>query len=154
MRDKYPPGPLRQALTESAEEKADRVKGILDSLTGLQDWPCHVYGYQSGHHQLIIAVLDPDDTSCIPDFYLHFDLTSYFEGPMAWAGADFRLATPEEWDELTAKVRINTSVGLDEFKRHLFLFVLDKCDLQVRILSFTCSKVTRRIRLSWSYVDD
>jgi hypothetical protein len=154
MRDKGSPSPLRQALCETAEEKAERVKGVLDTLTGLQDWPCFVFGYQSGQHQLAIAVLDPDDTSAAPDLYLSFDMTSYFEGPMAWVGANFRLATPDEWDELLAKAPFTTPDGVDEFKRHHFLFVLDGPDVEVRIVAFTCCTITKPVRLSWSYVDD
>jgi hypothetical protein len=136
---------------EILTERAKNIDHLLSSLADLQNCTCYVLCYQSGHHQLTLAILED---SYPPSFYLHFEPTYYFEGPTSWTGVDFRLATQDEWREVLLKTPHGASRDqVDEFIKQHFLFVLEKPNCQVKILSFDCKKVTRALRVSVSYAD-
>jgi hypothetical protein len=136
---------------EILTRRAEDIHDLLSGLAGLQDCACYVLSYQSGHHQLTLAVLE---NSPEPSFYLHFEPTFYFEGPTNWTGVDFRLATQDEWKEVLLKTPLKISGDFeDEVIKHHFLFVLKKPDCQVKILSATCYKVKKAHRIFLSYAD-
>ena len=137
---------------EIMTERIENINNLLSSLADMQDCYCYVLCYQSGHHQLTLAVFDPDLGSCKPNFYLHFEPTYYFEGPMGWSGVDFRLATQDEWKKVLLKIKVSGEI-VDEFIKHHFLFVLEKPGCQVKILSANCEKITKALHVSASYAD-
>jgi hypothetical protein len=127
------------------------IRNLLNSLANAQDYHCYIFSYERGHHQLTLAVHDPDSDSPEPSFYLHFEPTYYFEGPTGWTGADFRLATKNEWEEVLSKLAFRLSGDLkDEFVRRHFLFVLEKPNFHIRILSALFHKVMEAIYVSVS----
>ena len=122
--------------------RRESVENIISSLADLRDCLCCIYRYLRSHQQLLIAVHKPD--SLTPSFYLHFEMAGYFEGPLNWRGADFRLGTDEECKEVICKIGTQTNKHLDLMSKHLyFLFLLERPDYQVKILAATCNKITQ-----------
>ncbi len=59
-----------------------------------QLYRCQVYRYFSGLSRLYLGVFKPYQTT--PAFFLLFSDVAYFEGPLGWESADFRLAPHDE----------------------------------------------------------
>jgi hypothetical protein len=59
-----------------------------------QLYRCQVYRYFSGLSRLYLSAFKPYQT--VPAFFLLFSDVAYFEGPMGWENADFRIAPHEE----------------------------------------------------------
>ncbi|MDY7078502.1 MAG: hypothetical protein SXV54_16425 [Chloroflexota bacterium] len=131
----------------SLSVKNARIKGTLEDLTGLSDYPCGVRAYSQNHHELVVAVNDPDYT-LEAGFCLWFPLTGCFEGPLQWVGADFCLGTRDEWEEILSIVRPSGDLK-EEFIKHHVLFVLKRPAFRVRILAFDCHKVAGIPIIHW-----
>jgi len=63
---------------------------------------CHVHRYFSGLSRLYIRVFRGQQADAA--FYLLFSDVGYFEGPISWEGADFRIAPHEDCIALMLKV--------------------------------------------------
>lgn len=59
-----------------------------------QLYRCQVHRYFSGLSRLYVSAFKPYQTT--PAFFLLFSDVAYFEGPMGWESADFRLASHDE----------------------------------------------------------
>ena len=59
-----------------------------------QLYRCQVYRYFSGLSRLYLSAFKPYQT--VPAFFLLFSDVAYFEGPMGWESADFRLAPHDD----------------------------------------------------------
>lgn len=59
-----------------------------------QLYRCQVYRYFSGLSRLYLSAFKAYQTA--PAFFMLFSDVAYFEGPMGWESADFRLAPHEE----------------------------------------------------------
>lgn len=59
---------------------------------------CHMHRYFSGLSRLYIRVFKGlmPTADLIPAFYLLFSDVGYYEGPVTWQGADFRIAPHED----------------------------------------------------------
>jgi len=110
-------------------------------LSEPNDCQCRILEYAMGHSQLLVRVTTSSsaDVNAGEVMCLGFEGVLYFEGPMWWQGADFRIGTRDE--HLAILERANKSDfegngGNSEYALRMYrLFVLDRPNTQVRIVA-------------------
>jgi hypothetical protein len=113
----------------------------LSDIPNARRCVCHVWRYQISHSLMQLRVTEPMSRR---DFWLAFEDVQYFEGPMIWTGAVFRVESPEEslrflreksprWVELPADLPEHALLG--RFR----LYVVEMPDVLVRIVAGTNS---------------
>jgi hypothetical protein len=124
---------------------SSNIFGLLEP----NDRQCRVLGYVMGHSQLFVRVsmppgvdVDTDEIMC-----LGFEGVLYFEGPMWWQGADFRIGTREEHLAILKRANKSDFEGNGEDAEYALrmyrLFVLDRPNTQVRIVATMALRAKR-----------
>ena len=127
------------------------VTNILD-LADAETYTCVVEAYLSGHSQLVLRVYRP---SYITEntFFLIFETVKYFEGPLSWRNADFRVGTADECKELLALLRQGgleiPEEMLNAFLKRYRLFAINSPSVQVRIFAEKIYRATNVPRISY-----
>jgi hypothetical protein len=102
---------------------------------------CHVIGYAVSHSTLEIKVGYSDRENAIEEtHYVGFTSVEFFEGPMSWIGAEFRIADDSQCLALLKKVGRYSDIPDAYLAENFKLFVVSgttqaKTDVEVRILA-------------------
>lgn len=81
------------------QPEAENILG----LTQLGDYAGSVYAYRKGHSELILHFAKVEDAALV---VVHFEVTSYFEGPLSWTGANLCVASLSTLLDLLGRVSI------------------------------------------------
>jgi hypothetical protein len=109
-----------------------------------QLYRCHVYRYHSTLSRLYVRAFKGEAQD--PAFYLLFSDVGYFEGPMNWQGAQFRLAPTNEClalmqrSGMVAGVSVDMLAALGEIAR---LYVVDTPHTPVKIVAGQAIKLDK-----------
>lgn len=91
-----------------------------------------------GHSQLFVRVSIPSSDAS-KTLCLVFEDVLYYEGPMWWQGADFRIGTLDEHLKIVERLRKGGSKDLTEYNEYILkryhLFLVDGFDGQVQVLA-------------------
>jgi len=114
---------------------------LTTTIDDPQAYDCNVVAYVRGHRQLLIEVNDPTAKEYKP-CYIAFESVWYFEGPLSWHGADFRLGSLDERKTLLSEGWFNAgdALPLHEMAERFvpLLFILERSTFRVRILASVC----------------
>jgi hypothetical protein len=113
------------------------------------DCRCRILEYTMGHSQLFVrvtmssgAAVNAGEIMC-----LGFEGVLYFEGPMWWQGADFRIGTRDEHLAILQRVNSSDFGGNGEKIQHALrkyrLFILNGAAAQVRIVATMALRASR-----------
>ncbi|MCP4600724.1 MAG: hypothetical protein GY847_09360 [Proteobacteria bacterium] len=123
---------------------------VAQDIASPGDYECVVWYYTTHLYELGLRVYKPPFQSG-ETFYLLFRPVYYFEGPMSWSGADFRLGTP---DECRALAEIVFTKPSNEVLTQLRLFIVERPTFRVRLLAYkSVVKSTEQLGLVVSGVD-
>jgi hypothetical protein len=142
LEQKFDPVKLEDANSFNRQDAEGREKmsNIFD-IPNAERCGCSVVGYMRSHSVLEIEVGYVDvETSAVEKLYAVFETLEYFDGPMHWIGAEFRLGDTTECLELLKKVGRYGGIPDSYLAEHFNLFLvsgvtLAKTDIEVRILA-------------------
>jgi len=101
-------------------------KNVL-GLENPDEYHCIAIHYRRGHSELLVRVF-PNKSDNSEPFFLIFQAVEYFEGPLMWWGANFCIATDDEYQNFLAERELD--ISLDEsFK----LIVVDHPDIKFKV---------------------
>jgi hypothetical protein len=109
------------------------------NIANPQEYSCRVGSYRVNHSLMLVRAtkseFEPGKT-----FYLTFGGVLYFEGPLAWSGADFCISTTDECERLLSKMGYSDSLHVLSDKYRLFLVELP--NLEVKIIALDAIKTS------------
>jgi hypothetical protein len=116
--------------------------GIFEfNLADPLSYECAILSYVIGHSRMIMQV-DKNEQWRGPDtFYLVFEPTEYYSGPLRWFGAGFHIGPHEKCKELLASTYQQQFVAkepefLPGWQEDYKLFLVDGVKSQVQIVAF------------------
>lgn len=104
-------------------------------------WLCRVWEYSKGHSILTVRIYQ-NDTNIV--YQAGFEGVEYFEGPMIWKSADFKIGSPEECIALIQQIGIYPELPREYLSGKLSLFEVETVGPEsrfrgVRILALSSS---------------
>lgn len=108
-------------------------------LENSKELTCSIDSYAIGHSVLWIRVMKTGEFVC----YLHLTSVLYISAPMYWRGADFRIASSKECEQLLMKIgypkKLLEMESIDYYK----LYEVENSDVStnIQILAVNISKI-------------
>jgi hypothetical protein len=108
-------------------------------LENSKELTCSIESYAIGHSALRIRVMNQGKFVC----YLYLTSVLYISAPMYWRGADFRIASSEECEQLLMKIgypqKLLELESIDYYK----LYQVENSDVStsIQILAWGISKI-------------
>lgn len=102
-------------------------------ISNAEVYSCTVLSYRIGHGKLKIQIDKGQAWRGRSTFYLIFMNVLYYEGPLTWRSADFRIGSESELEEVTEKLHF--SRGYKVLSEEHSLFIVETTRGQVRILA-------------------
>jgi hypothetical protein len=99
------------------------VETSMSNVFGLQDpqrFSCSIWAYSAGLSRMVIRVSEREDLESAETMYLTFESVRYFEGPVAWSGANFCTGTSIECADIL------TDIGFADIPRNELLDILER----------------------------
>jgi hypothetical protein len=105
------------------------------NITDAEDCICKLVGVANPHWTLAISVINPSTPK--DELFLRFPHAAFFSGRTAWKGANFRIATPDEFQKFAAEVSEEFLKKAEDY----FLFIVQTSDnIQIQILASSGSR--------------
>jgi len=126
------------------------MKYLAKNIFNIEDvdnYLCYIQMYYKQHSTLIVIVNHISEKKK-RKYILSFLAMEYFEGPMSWKGADFRIATSDECRNFLQKRNIpNADVHSETMK--LFIVMDEEFGIKIKILAGGVHEVDQMPNLLW-----
>jgi hypothetical protein len=125
--------------------------GNIFAIEKPQSCMCKVNGYLPAHSLMYIEIVENTSEESVT-FCLAFESVQYFEGPLSWQGASFRLGTQHEKLSMVELLKRSDPGKSADYYNHLLqrydLFVLEESFAKVQIFAANASRESQCPQIS------
>lgn len=128
------------------------LKPQQNNIFGLEvptSYNCIIERYKTGHPAMWLRIYKGEFTLPNDELFLMFTGVSFYEGPMQWVGANFRVAPRDEWLTLMQElgwIEGATPDAMDYLSEELRLFTVEsqRPKYKIRIVAANAHKSHNR----------